>query len=116
MNPKRESKWKIQDLGTRPGYPDWHEYAIRDRKTNVHIATVGNVDRYFEKENKAQAALMVQAPELLAQRNELIAIASLLAAMPDHSPEWLENPSVQVDLRKAVFYARQFIAENQTTP
>lgn len=34
-----------------------------------------------------------------------------LAVLPDHSPEWLENPSVRVDLRRAVTEARSILAE-----
>lgn len=56
--------WKIQDLGEKPGYPDWHTYAIRDAKTNVCLAIVGNVDRYFEKTNEINAHLMNASPEL----------------------------------------------------
>lgn len=33
-------------------------------------------------------------------------LLTVLAAMPDHSPEWLENPSVRVQLRAAVVEAR----------
>ena len=58
-------EWKLQDLGGRPGYPQWHAYAIRDAVTNVHIATVGNVDRYFEGNTLEHAQLIVTAPELL---------------------------------------------------
>ena len=56
--------WKVQDIGAKPGYPDWHEYAIRDARTNVFLAVVGNVDRYFEKNNHANAALIAAAPDL----------------------------------------------------
>lgn len=58
--------WKIQDLGERTGYPNWHSFAIRTEKENVHLATVGNIDRYFEGKELANATLMAAAPELLA--------------------------------------------------
>jgi hypothetical protein len=61
-----ETRWKIQGLGNPPGYPNWQQYAIRDAKTNVHIATVGNVDRYFERNTKEHADLIAAAPELKA--------------------------------------------------
>jgi len=57
--------WEIQDLGTKPGYPDWHTFAIRDSTSNVCLAVVGNLDRYFEKNNKDNARLIAAAPELL---------------------------------------------------
>jgi len=58
-------KWEIQHLGHRPGYPHWNQYAIRDIATNVCIAIVGDVDRYFEKNTLEHATLMHAAPELL---------------------------------------------------
>lgn len=58
-------RWVIQSLGTQPGYPNWGQFCIRDAVTNVHIATVGNVDRYFEGHTKEHAVLMAAAPELL---------------------------------------------------
>lgn len=62
--------WKIQSLGSRPGYPNWYAFAIRS-KENVHIATVGNVDRYFEGREIANAELMVKAPELAEENKAL---------------------------------------------
>lgn len=58
--------WKIQDLGERTGYPNWHSFAVRTEKENVHLATVGNIDRYFEGKELANAKLMAAAPDLLA--------------------------------------------------
>lgn len=65
--------WTIQDLGPhKPDYsplvapyPDWLTYAIRDTKTNVCLAVVGDVDRYFEGQYLKIAQLMRAAPELL---------------------------------------------------
>ena len=58
--------WKLQDLPSKPGYPNWTPYAIRDCKTNICIAIVGTVDRYFEgKQQLAHARLMKAAPDLL---------------------------------------------------
>ena len=65
--------WMKQDLGQKSGYPNWHEYAIRDKKTNVCLAVIGNVDRYFEKNNEANARLIAAAPDLLAALKEMIA-------------------------------------------
>ena len=68
--------WKKQDLGEHPRYPDWHSYAIRDSKTNVCLAVVGKVDRYFEKNNDANAALIAAAPDLLAALEVILARAA----------------------------------------
>ena len=51
----------VQELGSRPGYPAWTQFAIRDQKTNVHIATVGHVDRYFEGKAESHAEFIVRA-------------------------------------------------------
>mgnify|MGYP001810103442 CR=1 FL=1 len=58
--------WTIQDLGHRLGYPNWRPKAIRCAHANVHLATVGNVDRYYEGERQeANARLIAAAPALL---------------------------------------------------
>jgi hypothetical protein len=57
--------WKLQDLGPKPGYPDWKSYAVRSEMTNVCIATVGYVDRYYEGKEEANAKLICAAPDLL---------------------------------------------------
>ena len=58
--------WTIQQLEQgKNGYESWNTYCIRDAKTNVHIATVGDVDRFFEDRNEKHAALIAAAPELL---------------------------------------------------
>ncbi len=75
-----DGPWKVQELGSRVGYPDWHQYAVRHAKTNVHLATVGNVDRYYERDTKAHAMLMAAAPTM---RNFLMRLA---AETCDHGP------------------------------
>lgn len=59
--------WTIQDLGPARGtlYPEWLTYMIRDGKTNVALAQVGDVDRYFEGQYSKIAKLMASAPALL---------------------------------------------------
>jgi len=69
-----KTEWKIQDLGERLGYPNWHAYAIRDAKTNVHIATVGSVDRYFEDNTKEHAELIVKSPLMLQTLQAIVAL------------------------------------------
>jgi len=59
--------WTVQTLGEKiNGYPDWNSYCIRHLNQNVHIATVGHVDRYYEQQNEANARLIAAAPDLLA--------------------------------------------------
>ena len=70
-------------MGEKPGYPDWHTYAIRDVKTNVCLASVGNVDRYFEKNNEANARLISQAPALL---NALEVAEATINRLERHAP------------------------------
>lgn len=57
--------WTIQDLGQQNNYPNWHSFAVRSAQTNVHLATVGNVDRYYEGQEGANAKLIAAAPDLL---------------------------------------------------
>ena len=45
-------------------YPFWSTYTIRDSKTNVCVAIVGEIDRYFEKEYQSIAQLLASAPQL----------------------------------------------------
>ncbi len=84
------TKWTLQDLGAnRAGYPNWHEYAIRDGKTNVCLAIVGNVDRYFEGDiQRQQAELMAKAPTLLKQRDALREILKRLV-------DWHDDNNIQ---------------------
>lgn len=63
--------WTLHDLGPHPRYPDWHTYTIRETKTNVCLAVVGHVDRWPYKHNRANATLMVSAPELWDKLDKL---------------------------------------------
>lgn len=57
--------WKFHVLQeNRAGYPGWKSYCIR-AANNCHLATVGNVDRYFETYFEDLTRLMTAAPELL---------------------------------------------------
>ena len=47
---------------------------------------------------------------LIAEAPAMAEILARLAVLPDHSPEWLENPSVRVDFRMAVTTARAILA------
>jgi hypothetical protein len=68
--------WALQLLEQgKNDYAGWNSYCIRDGKTNVHLASVGHFDRYFEKQNEANARLMTAAPELLAALENLIETA-----------------------------------------
>lgn len=70
----------VQELGSRPGYPAWTQFAIRDQKTNVHIATVGHVDRYFEGKAESHAEFIVRAVN--AHEAMIEALAGLLENIP----------------------------------
>ena len=75
--------WKVEPfVQSINGYPDWHSFTVRHDRTNVHIATVGDVDRYYEKDNEANARLIAAAPETAAERDYLREVnAELLAAL-----------------------------------
>jgi hypothetical protein len=75
--------WTVQDLGAREDFPAWRSYCVRDKVTNVHIATVGAVDRYFEGQAGEHARIMAAAPELL--RACIAALAIVLREQPDGS-------------------------------
>lgn len=66
-------KWNFHNVAKKwHGYENWNTYAVRDSKTNVCIAVVGEVDRYFENENEANARLIAAAPELLEALKALV--------------------------------------------
>jgi len=53
--------WKLQKLEYHHNdYENWKTFAIRSSQ-NVCLATVGEVDRYCESENEANAELIVTA-------------------------------------------------------
>ena len=57
--------WTIQELEKdKNGYEGWNSYCIR-AENNVHIATVGHVDRFSEKDTIKHARLISAAPKLL---------------------------------------------------
>ena len=75
--------WKVEPfVQSINGYPDWHSFTVRHDRTNVHIATVGDVDRYYEQNNQANAEMIAAAPETAAERDQLRDVnADLLAAL-----------------------------------
>lgn len=52
---------------------------------------------------------------LMREHHALLETAQLLARLPDHSPEMFDNPSVRVDIRRAIVEARAAIADAQRT-
>lgn len=48
------------------GYENWKTFSVRHSTTNVCLAVVGEVDRYYEKDYEATANLLAAAPELYA--------------------------------------------------
>ncbi len=57
----------------RHDYPDWKTFCIR-AKNNCHLATVGQMDRFHEKDYERIAYLMAAAPDLLAQCERFVAM------------------------------------------
>ena len=67
MTAHTPTPWKVEPLQQKiHGYDNWNSYTVRHDRTNVHIATVGDVDRYYEDNNEANARLIAAAPDLLA--------------------------------------------------
>jgi hypothetical protein len=90
MNEKPDSMKKQEVIDTWRGLADdmplkpcMIAYKVRDKVTNVHIATVGAVDRYFEGQAGEHARIMAAAPELL--RACIAALAIVLREQPDGS-------------------------------
>jgi hypothetical protein len=99
MNSITGKIWKYQELeSSRPGYPGWKSYTVRDTETNVHIATVGNIDRYFEKNTEDHARLLAAAPELLD------ALRSALFFVPEGTKTRTE---ANIAIDKAMGYLNQ---------
>lgn len=65
--------WTVQKLPAHPNYPNWVPYCVRSQQ-NVHLATVGHVDRHDEEKQEANARLMAAAPDLLAACKHFVAI------------------------------------------
>lgn len=62
--------WTLQELPAKHLFPEWIPWCVR-ADNNVHIATVGDVDRFFEKQQAANARLIASAPELYEALREL---------------------------------------------
>lgn len=82
-------------MGVHPSYPDWRNYCIRDRKTNVHLASVGYMDRFFEKDTLKHAVLMASAPELLAALRRVVPWLGKMIADNGHMQAVLPNDAVR---------------------
>lgn len=55
--------------------------------------------------------VIVKRNEEAAARGQVNTLLHRLAILPVESPEWLDNPSVRVDLRAAVLSARRLVAQ-----
>lgn len=77
--------WTIQDLGLSRGeqYPGWHTYCVR-APNYVHLATVGDVDRFYQDSNKANARLIAAAPELLAALHNAADLLTKISGQADN--------------------------------
>lgn len=71
-NPKM--RWKTLPLEHgKNGYPEWDTFQVRDAITNVHIATVGDVDNFYSGiEKKYHANVIGFAPETLFALEQLL--------------------------------------------
>jgi len=79
--------WEIQVLETcKSGYENWNTYCIRSGN-NVHIATVGDVDRFFEKDTLIHALLIAAAPDLLEACKEALRSFRLIYDTVDDNKE-----------------------------
>ena len=76
--------WTVQTPEKRKnGYENWNTYCVRSSR-NVHLATVGHVDRFHEDDHEANARLIAAAPELLAA-------LELIYSNAAESPEWIRD-------------------------
>jgi len=87
--------WKVEPfVQSINSYPNWHSFTVRHDRTNVHIATVGDVDRYYEKNNEANARLIASAPDLLAALESLV-------EMDDDPIRYMACCSYRIDAARA---------------
>jgi hypothetical protein len=76
-------KWIMQDADTKHnGYEGWDTYAIRDAKTNVCLALVGEIDRYHAQEYRDIAQAISAVPDMIEALQNLI---SYLESNYDHN-------------------------------
>jgi hypothetical protein len=92
--------WIVQQVETaRNGYDDWQTYTIRSSPANHCLAVVGEVDHATAPSNKANAALIAAAPDLLRALQDLI---PLLDSELDAVENWQdEAKAARKALRKA---------------
>ena len=76
---KSMKNWTIQSLETnKSGFEGWNTYAVR-AENNVHIASIGHVDRFFQDDTLRHAKIISSAPELLASCQGLLKYAHSIA-------------------------------------
>lgn len=63
---RKVTHWMIQKLEERRNGYDWPTFAIRDSKTNICLAVVGEVDRGAAEHNETHARIMMASPEMKA--------------------------------------------------
>ena len=110
--------WIIQTLRTHDGYPNWTSYCIRSAASNVHIATVGDVDRFYEDKTLQHAQLIAAAPELLKACKrmlpwivKMIADGGHLAAVaPNDAIGAMQQAQAAIDSATAALEAKAGVA------
>jgi hypothetical protein len=99
MERKSMKNWSIQELETKKqGYENWNTYCIR-AENNVHIASVGHVDRFFEEDTLAHAKLISAAPDLL---EACMGLANITSIDPNDYPDMGAYRQTRAKLDKAI--------------
>jgi hypothetical protein len=63
--------WVLQHLASNwHGFNGWNTYAVRSSGGNNCLAVIGEVDRFTDEWNEANARLIAAAPELLGLAGE----------------------------------------------
>lgn len=98
--------WTVQHLeGCYHDYDDWDTFCVR-APNNCHLATVGEVDRFYSANARANAQLIAAAPELLKALRNTVRLLELL-----------NRPGANDPVEAAVYAARAAIAKaTNTTP
>jgi hypothetical protein len=63
---RTKGPWKYElHQRKRNGYEDWNTYTVRQAETNVCLAVVNEVDRFYEKDSRGNAIAISLVPEMI---------------------------------------------------